>query len=117
MVTALQNRLDLFRPYKPAGYDSETTYTKYVLSNVKLNQPSTGWTVGTDGSMQKKTATLFYNFGRSASSGSAPELFKAGDIICTPSQSVVPSADRFVVQAVTTHTFKGSEHHLEVVLV
>ena len=117
MVEALANRIDLFRPVKASGYNGAVTYTKATLSGIKLAQPSRGWTVDTAGSVRQVTATLYWNAGHSGESPVLTPPFQTGDIICTESQSTTPSDDRFTVQSVTEHTFKGVIHHYEVVLV
>ena len=117
VVGALVNKLDLFRPSKATGYNGAITYTKATLSNIKLGQPSKGWTTDTSGAVRSATATLYYNAGHSAQSPLLSPVFKEGDILCNASSATTPADDRFTVQAVTEQTFKGALHHYEVVLV
>ena len=117
VVGALVNVLDLFRPSKASGYDGVVTYTKTTISNIKLGQPSKGWTTDTAGSVRSSTATLYWNVGHSSMSTSLSPVFKEGDIICAHSSATTPDDDHWTVQAVTEQFFKGQLHHYEVVLV
>lgn len=117
VINALVNSLDLFRPSKASGFDGVVTYAKSTLSNIKVGQPSRGWTVDTAGSTRSATATLYWNVGHSGQAPALTPAFKVGDIICNHSDDLTPSDDHLTVQAITRQTFKGVLHHYEVVLV
>lgn len=114
---ALTSSFSLYRPQKASGYDGAVTYTRARLDGVKLAQPSRGWTVDSAGATRSVTATLYYNFGKSAQNPTLTPIFERGDILTDVSEEDVPIPSKFIVQAVTEHTFKGIPHHLEVVLV
>lgn len=113
---ALVSELSLFRPYKQTDTSGKITYRKISLFNVKLNQNSSAWVTDTTGAVQSKGATLFYNIGISSQSTLLSPLFQTGDIVCNATSFKEPPVDRLVVKSVTEHTFKGSLHHIEVVL-
>lgn len=115
MVGSFNQVLDLYRPLEKESYGSQQTYAMSVLDHVKLGQPSKGWSVSTNGSVQAVTATLYFNIGLSNAEPTQEPLFRAGDVIVRHGAEV--SAERFVVQSVTEQWLKGSLHHYEVVLV
>ena len=117
MLRALAGTIDLFRPSKAEGYDGKITYTKSVIHNAKLSQPSHGWNTDTGGSVRTETATLYYNPTHSSMSPALLPPIRRGDILCRSSEATEPSAERFTVQSVTEHPFRGKLHHYEVVLV
>ena len=116
MVNALSNSVDIFRPSKGEGYNGAVIYQKATLYNIKLAQPTRGWTVDTGGAMRSVTATLYFNVGHSSVVGGLEPIFAVGDMVCDVSGDSEPSEERLVVRSVTVQRFKGSVHHYEVVL-
>lgn len=114
MVRSFSQVLDLYRPLEKESYDSQQTYSMSVLDHVKLAQPSKGWTVSTNGSVQSVTATLYFNLDVSNAEPALEPLFKTGDVIVRHGAEV--GGERFIVQSVTEQWLKGSLHHYEVVL-
>lgn len=112
----LVNELCLFRPHNKKNTSAETDFTRVIVHNVKLNESSSSWVNSTDGAVQSRTATIFYNCGVSSESPALEPLFKEGDFICHYTIASVPPKDRFVVKKVVEQTFKGKLHHIEVIL-
>lgn len=115
VVDALVSKFTLFRPDKETSTKGKQSFTSTTLYGVKLNQPASAWITNTSGAVQSKSATLYFNYGKSTQSPALSPLFLAGDIICEGTPSTPPT-DRFVVSSVTEHSFKGIKHHIEVVL-
>lgn len=115
MVKSFNQSFDLYRPVDKRSFSSEQSYLVEVLDHCKLGQPSKGWSVSTDGTVQAQTATLFFNVSISTASPSLVPLFKAGDVLVAHGGDV--AGDRRVVQSVTEQWLRGSLHHYEVVLV
>lgn len=117
LLSTLSEEYSVFRK-SGDGLLVPSGFKKAKVSNVKLAQPSHGWTVGTNGAVNERTATLFFHPDKSLITSISGDWngFEVGDMVCSLTDADRPPEDRFVVKSITKQSFKGRFHHFEIVL-
>lgn len=114
---SLNESVVVYRPTVAQNTSAKRKFTSARVFKVKFDQPSGGSFTDTTGAVMTRTATLYFNIGRSyfLAPDGFEERFRAGDLITIGKEVLSsPPEERFVVKRVTEHRHKGVLHHYEV---
>ena len=116
LLDSYTDTIDVFRIIASTSDMDEVTYTKYVISGVRVDEPSYGYVLyslvgGSQGATQMNLMTIYHSPRCSTSF-----TFQNGDIVCKHSDSNVPLESYGVVASVNPKCRMGVLHHTEVVV-